>query len=97
LNYDPKKTLREYSVSDIQLMEITKAIQGENIDVLIMDEPTSALSSDEVERLFKKIDELKKRGITILYISHKMDKIFRIADYITVMRDGKHIRTAPVS
>ena len=42
-------------------------------------------------------DELKKRGITILYISHKMDKIFRIADYITVMRDGKHIRTAPVS
>nr|WP_294530761.1 hypothetical protein [uncultured Blautia sp.] len=62
-----------------------------------MDEPTSALSSDEVERLFKKIDELKKRGITILYISHKMDKIFRIADYITVMRDGKHIRTAPVS
>lgn len=97
LNYDPKKTLREYSVSDIQLMEITKAVQGENIEILIMDEPTSALSSDEVERLFKKIDELKKRGITILYISHKMDEIFRIADYITVMRDGKHIRTAPVS
>lgn len=97
LDYDPKKTLREYSVSDIQLMEITKSVQGENIEILIMDEPTSALSSDEVERLFKKIDELKKRGITILYISHKMDEIFRIADYITVMRDGKHIQTAPVS
>lgn len=95
LNYDPKLTLRQLNVSDIQLLEITKCIRSNHIDVLIMDEPTSALTSKEVERLFEKIEMLKKKGITILYISHKMDEIFRIADYITVMRDGKHIRTAP--
>ncbi|MCI8466047.1 MAG: sugar ABC transporter ATP-binding protein [Lachnospiraceae bacterium] len=95
LDYDPKLTLRQLSISDIQLLEITKCIRSSNVDVLIMDEPTSALTSTEVERLFEKIEMLKKRGITILYISHKMDEIFRIADYITVMRDGKHIRTAP--
>lgn len=95
LDYDPKLTLRQLNVSDIQLLEITKCIRGNHIDVLIMDEPTSALTSKEVERLFEKIEMLKKRGITILYISHKMDEIFRIADYITVMRDGKHISTAP--
>lgn len=97
LNYNPKTTLRELSVSEIQLLEITRAIRGKDIDILIMDEPTSALTNDEVEKLFKDIENLKKRGITILYISHKMDEIFRIADYITVMRDGKHIHTGPVS
>ena len=97
LNYNPTSVLKDLSVSNIQLLEITKAILSENIDILIMDEPTSALSSDEVERLFEKIKVLKERGITILYISHKMDEIFRIADYITVMRDGKEIKTAPAS
>lgn len=96
LTYNPKTTLRQLSVSDIQLLEITKCIQSNNVDILIMDEPTSALTSSEVERLFKQIEILKKNGITILYISHKMDEIFRIADYITVMRDGKHIKTGAV-
>lgn len=97
LDFDLKQQMREFSVSEIQLLEITRAIKDKNIDILIMDEPTSALSSDEVERLFAKIKELKSRGITIIYISHKFDEIFRIADYITVMRDGKHIHTAPAA
>lgn len=97
LDYDPKMKLRELSVSDIQLLEIIKCIRGENVDVLIMDEPTSALTDKEVGRLFEKIEALKKEGVTILYISHKMDEIFKIADYITVMRDGKEIKTAPAS
>lgn len=97
LNYNPKTLLRHLSVSDIQLLEITREIKGNHVDVLIMDEPTSALTSDEVKRLFEDIRELKARGITIIYISHKMDEIFQIADYITVMRDGKHISTAPAS
>lgn len=95
LSYNPKTTLKELSVSDIQLLEIIKCIRGENVDILIMDEPTSALTNEEVERLFEKIKMLKKAGVTILYISHKMDEIFRIADYITVMRDGKEIKTGP--
>lgn len=93
LTYDPKMKLRDLSVSDIQLLEIIKCTRGENVDVLIMDEPTSALTDKEVSRLFEKIENLKKSGVTILYISHKMNEIFQIADYITVMRDGKHIKT----
>ncbi len=95
LDYDLTRSMRELSVSDIQLLEITRAITANAVDILIMDEPTSALSSAEVERLFANIHKLKARGITILYISHKMDEIFRIADDITVMRDGRHIKTAP--
>lgn len=97
LSYNLKSTMRELSISDIQLLEITRAITANNIDILIMDEPTSALSNSEVDRLFANIEKLKKRGITIVYISHKMDEIFRIADDITVMRDGRHIKTAPAS
>ena len=95
--YNLKQNMNELSVSDIQLLEITRAITAPKTHILIMDEPTSALSTTEVERLFKNIRRLKERGITILYISHKMDEIFRIADYITVMRDGQHIKTAPAS
>ncbi|MDD2957348.1 MAG: sugar ABC transporter ATP-binding protein [Lachnospiraceae bacterium] len=97
LNYDPKITLRNLSVSDIQLLEITREIKRNQVEILIMDEPTSALTNAEVERLFRDIKALKERGITIIYISHKMDEIFRIADDITVMRDGKHIHTGPAS
>ena len=92
LHYDPKTLMRHLSVSDIQLLEITKAITKANAGIIIIDEPTSALSSVEVERLFKNILRLKERGMTIIYISHKMDEIFRIADYITVMRDGSRQR-----
>lgn len=97
LDYDPKLIMRSLSVSDIQLLEITKVLSIENCSVIILDEPTSALSNAEVDRLFKKIRKLKERGITVIFISHKMDEIFQIGDYITVMRDGEHIKTAPIN
>lgn len=79
-------------VGDQQLVEIAKALSL-NADVLIMDEPTSALTEAEVARLFEVIQRLRRRGVTILYISHKMDEVFRLADRITVLRDGSLIKT----
>jgi len=79
-------------VGDQQLIEIAKALSLES-DILIMDEPTSALTDAEVERLYRVIGRLRKRGVTILYISHKMDEIFRLADRITVLRDGELVAT----
>jgi inositol transport system ATP-binding protein len=87
LPYSPKTKLKDLSVSDIQMLEIVKAIAYDS-DILIMDEPTSAITANEAEALFGKIGELKARGKSILYISHKMEEIFRIADDITVLRDG---------
>lgn len=92
LSYKPTAKLKDLSVSDIQMLEILKAISYD-ARVIIMDEPTSALSEREVAKLFLKISELKKRGIAIIYISHRMDEIFKIADEITVLRDGKVIET----
>ena len=94
LSYAPDTPLKELSVSDIQILEIIKAISHE-ANILIMDEPTSAISTREVEMLFRKIRELKARGAGIIYISHKMDEIFRIADEISVLRDGCLIDTRP--
>lgn len=95
LNYAPDVKLRSLSVSDIQMIEILKAVSYD-AQIIIMDEPTSAITNKEVEILFKKIAELKARGASIIYISHKMDEIFRIADEITVFRDGKSIITKDV-
>lgn len=92
LHYDLRTKIKDLSVSDIQLLEITKAISTQ-ARIIIMDEPTSALSNDEVDRLFANIRKMKQQGMTILYISHKMDEIFRIGDYMTIMRDGRHIET----
>jgi ABC-type sugar transport system ATPase subunit len=79
-------------VGDQQLVEIAKAISLRT-EILIMDEPTSALTETEVERLYRVINRLRKRGVTILYISHKMDEVFRLADRITVLRDGRLVKT----
>lgn len=95
LDYAPDVKLRSLSVSDIQMIEILKAVSYD-AKIIIMDEPTSAITNKEVEILFKKIAELKARGTSIIYISHKMDEIFRIADEITVFRDGKSIITKDV-
>jgi len=92
LNYQPDTKLKHLSVSDIQMLEILKAISY-NAEIIIMDEPTSAITNKEVEVLFDKINDLKKRGTSIIYISHKMDEVFRIADDITVLRDGKTVGT----
>lgn len=80
------------SVAQRQLVEIIKAI-SRNARVVVMDEPTSALTDVEIEYLFKQIASLKKRGITIIYISHKLDEIFAVCDYASVLRDGRHIGT----
>lgn len=94
LSYDPETKLKELTVSDIQMLEILKAISY-NSDIIIMDEPTSAITQKEVEVLFNKINELRERGTSIIYISHKMDEIFRIADEITVFRDGCVVDSRP--
>ncbi len=86
--------MKTLSVAEMQMVEIAKAIAN-NAEVVIMDEPTSALSVREANTLFNIIDELKKDGIAIIYISHKMDEIFNIADTISVMRDGEYIGTYP--
>jgi inositol transport system ATP-binding protein len=94
LPYSPTMKMKNLTVSDIQMLEILKAI---SIDarIIIMDEPTSAISEREVNSLFEKIEDLKKRGKSIIYISHKMDEIFRIADDIVVLRDGKVVDARP--
>ncbi len=79
-------------VGDQQLLEIAKALSLKT-DILIMDEPTSALTEAEVERLYRVIDRLRARGVTILYISHKMEEVFRLSDRITVLRDGQLVTT----
>jgi inositol transport system ATP-binding protein len=84
------------SVAEMQMVEIAKAISN-NAKVIIMDEPTSAISDKEVSTLFRLIREMKAQGVGIIYISHKMDEIFEIADSITVLRDGKFIATNDAS
>jgi inositol transport system ATP-binding protein len=92
--FNPKTLVRRLSVAQQQMVEIARALSY-NSDVIIMDEPTSALTEAEVEILFRIINDLKKRGISIIYISHKMDEIFRISDSITVLRDGQWVATRP--
>jgi len=83
---------KNLSIAEMQLIEIAKAISN-HAKVIIMDEPTSALSDKESEMLFKIIYDLKSKGVAIIYISHKLEEIFQIADRITVLRDGKFIAT----
>jgi len=90
----PRQLVRELRVGDQQLVEIAKALSLRT-DILIMDEPTSALTEAEVARLFRVIARLRERGVTILYISHKLDEVFRLADRITVLRDGRLVTTVP--
>lgn len=88
----PRAKIGRLKVADQQLIEISKAISL-NADIIVMDEPTSAITDQEVEILFKTIADLKKKGAGIIYISHKMDEIFRIADDITVLRDGTYVNS----
>lgn len=91
---DPDKKMSDLSVAEMQLVEIVKAVSYD-ARILVMDEPTSAITGREVAKLFEIIRRLKARGIAIIYISHKMDEIFRISDTITVLRDGQYIETRP--
>ncbi|MCE0495003.1 sugar ABC transporter ATP-binding protein [Vibrio salinus] len=90
LHLDPQTLMVDLSVAMMQMVEIAKAISY-NSEIIIMDEPTSALTDKEVDHLFKIIEKLKAKGCAIVYISHKMDEIFRICDDITVFRDGTYV------
>ena len=92
LPYKPDQKLKTLTVSDIQMLEILKAISND-ADVIVMDEPTSAITQKEVELLFKKIEMLKEKGVSIIYISHKLDEVFQIADDVTVLRDGTVVKS----
>ena len=92
LPYKPTQKLKTLTVSDIQMLEIIKAVTN-NAQIVIMDEPTSSITEREVKQLFAKIAELKAKGVAIVYISHKMDEVFQIADDITVLRDGTVVST----
>lgn len=88
---DPDTIVAELKVGQQQIVEIAKTMIQQDLKILIMDEPTSSLSSSEVEILFKLINELKSKGIAIVYISHRLEEIMRIGDRITILRDGKFI------
>lgn len=90
ININPRKKMGELSVSQQQLCELVKAVSY-NADLVIMDEPTSAMTETEVNHLFAIIKDLTAKGIAIIYITHKMDEIYKIADEVSVYRDGKYI------
>src|SRR5512133_22015 len=92
LHIHPKRHVRGMRMGEQQLVEVAKALSL-NASLLILDEPTSALSENEIERLFLVINTLKEDGVTMIYISHKLDEIFRISDQVTVLRDGSFIGT----
>ena len=96
LNTDirPGTRIKDLTVAYMQLVEISKAL-AKNVKLLIMDEPTAPLTENEVDVLFKLVRKLKEKGVSIIYISHRMDEIFELSDTITVMRDGEVIKTVP--
>lgn len=96
LKFDCKTKVRNLSVAESQMTEIAKCLTI-GAKVIIMDEPTAALTDEEINILFEIIDDLKKKEISILYISHRMDEIFRISDRLTVFRDGKYIATKEIT
>jgi ABC-type sugar transport system ATPase subunit len=87
---DPDELVSDLRIGQQQIVEIAKAL-AQDVRILIMDEPTSALSAAEVEVLFRVIRELKSRGVAIIYISHKLEELLQIGDYITVLRDGRKV------
>lgn len=95
LDLDPSTPIEDLSLHEAQLVEIAKAL-GTNPCILVMDEPTSALSRGEVDRLFEIVCRLKDEGLAIVYISHHLPEVFRIADRVTVLRDGRKVGTHPI-
>jgi inositol transport system ATP-binding protein len=92
IDINPQEKMANLSIANQQMVEIAKAISY-NSDLVIMDEPTSAITESEVEHLFKMIRRLKENNVGIIYITHKMDEVFQISDYVTVLRDGQYIGT----
>jgi len=96
LRIDPDTPVEALSLAERQLVEIARALTTD-VRVLVMDEPTSALSAPDAERLLARVKALAGRGIGVIYISHRMDEIFRVADRVTVLRDGERVLTARAS
>ena len=94
-NVDPRRPMSTLSVAEQQLVQIAAAVDA-GAKVIVFDEPTSSLGEREAERLFQLIDDLRARGVTILYVSHRMPEIFTLCDYVTILRDGHHVRTEPI-
>ena len=95
LDHDPLTLVKDLSVAEKQMLEILRAV-SRDVKVLIMDEPTSSLNEVETERLFRLIDDLRERGVSIIYITHKLEEVLRIADRVMVMRDGKRVGVVEV-
>lgn len=93
---DPRARISDLTVAQRQMVEIAKALHLDN-DLIIMDEPTSSLTPTEVERLFQTMRQLKERGKGIIFISHRLDEVFEIADYVTVLRDGQLVASKPIN
>ena len=96
IRLDPDTTLRELTIAQQQMVEIAKSLVHDP-RLLILDEPTSSLSEAETLILFRVIADLKKSGVTVLYISHRMREVFAICDQVTILRDGRHVRTMPLA
>lgn len=92
---DPRRPVNELSIAEQQLVEIARALAF-SAELIIMDEPTSPLSEHETTRLFQTISQLKAHGVSVVYISHRLNEIHQVADRVTVLRDGRHIVTRPV-
>ncbi|MQB19765.1 sugar ABC transporter ATP-binding protein [Agrobacterium tumefaciens] len=96
VSVDPRALVGDLGAGQKQLTEIAKAI-SQDAKVLVLDEPSTALAVSDVERLFVFLQKLKAEGVAIIYVSHRMDEIARIADRATILRDGRHVVTAPLS
>lgn len=92
IDIDPKSKVKDLGVAYQQIVEIVKSV-SQNVEVLIMDEPTAPLTNKEINSMFKIVDRLKKNNVTIIYISHRMEEIFEICDRVTILRDGNYIDT----
>lgn len=95
-NVNPNDRVSNISIGEMQMLEIAKAV-SKNTNLIVMDEPTTALTDTETEKLFEVIEKLKKKNMAIIYISHRLDEIFRICDRVNVLRDGKYVGEKKVS
>lgn len=95
VDIDPEVPCRQLSIAQQQVVEIAKAL-AQDARIIVMDEPSATLTLQEVERLFDVVRQLKSQGIGIIYISHRLEEIFEIADRVTVLRDGQHVGTEPI-
>ena len=96
IKINPKEQMKRLSVAQAQMVEIAKAISFDS-RLIIMDEPTSAMTEHEVEHLYAMIAQLKDNGVSVIYITHKLDEVFKISDYVTVFRDGKLVKMLPAA